>query len=124
MIQEYIGIGKPPYSNNYTYDENSNIYYNNENYNDPNKKIIGKLILSDGQPCYDPNEKLWRKLAPNEVNATHINCINMQIFGKYNDDRFIRKEDITYKRLYADNLNEKSKEVVMDKIGYETVSLY
>ena len=48
----------------------------------------------------------------------------MQIFGKYNDDRFIRKEDITYKRLYADNLNEKSKEVVMDKIGYETVSLY
>ena len=47
----------------------------------------------------------------------------MQIFGKYNDDRFIRKEDITYKRLYADNLNEKSKEVVMDKIGYETVSL-
>ena len=44
--------------------------------------------------------------------------------NKYSDDRFIRKEDITYKRLYNDNLNSKSKEVVMYKIGYETVSLY
>ena len=24
------------------------------------KKIIGKLILNDGQPCYRLDEKLWR----------------------------------------------------------------
>ena len=119
-----VGIGNPPYLNNYTYDKNSNIYYNNENYNGKNKTIIGKLILSDGQPCYDPSEKLWHIFAPFEVNGTHINCINMKIFGKYSDDRFIRQGDITYRRLYTDNLNENSKKVVMDKLGYETVSLY
>ena len=43
----------------------SNIYYNNENYymNVIDKKIIGKLILNDGQPCYNINEKLWRKFS-------------------------------------------------------------
>ena len=42
-------------SGNYQTDKNrnSNIYYNNENYNEENKKIIGKLLLNDGQPCYN-----------------------------------------------------------------------
>ena len=44
----------------------------------------------------------------------------MLIFGKYIDDRFIKKENIAYKRLYQDNLNL----IVMDKVGSETVSLY
>ena len=119
-----VGIGNPHDEINYKYDEDSNIYYNNENFNDPNKAIISKLILSDGQPCYDPNEKLWYKFTLFEASENHTICSNMQIFGKYSDDRFIRKEDITYKRLYTDNLNSKSKEVVMYKISYETVSLY
>ena len=48
--------------NDISYDKviNSNIYYNNLNYynNILDKKIIGKLILNNGQPCYDSNEKL------------------------------------------------------------------
>ena len=48
----------------------------------------------------------------------------MLIFGKYIDDRFIKKENIAYKRLYQDNLNLMSKSIVMDKVGSETVSLY
>ena len=111
-------------SNNYTYDKNSNIYYNNENYNDPNKTIIGKLILNDGQPCNDPNEKLWGSFSSLEAIDTHLVCNSMLIFGKYIDDRFIKKENIAYKRLYQDNLNLMSKSIVMDKVGSETVSLY
>ena len=54
-----IGIGIKPDKINYNYNENSNIYFNNDNYNAINKTIIAKLILNDGQPCYNLNEKLW-----------------------------------------------------------------
>ena len=66
-----IGIGNNPDYKNYTYDQNSNIYYNNEKYNKENKTIIGKLILNEGQPCYYSLEKLWRKFNPEEAVETH-----------------------------------------------------
>ena len=48
----------------------------------------------------------------------------MEIFGKKNDDRFKRTGEITYKRLYQDNLNERAKNKILNYIKKETVSLY
>ena len=120
-----IGIGLPPDPVNYIYHNNSNVYYNNENYNDTNKTIIGRLILNEGQPCYQLTEKLWRKFSPMEVMETHLNCTNITIFGKKIDDRFIQRGSITYRRLYKDNLDLISERIVFNSsIGYETVNLY
>ena len=44
---------------------------------------------------------------------------------KKNDDRYEERGTITYRRLYRDNLNTESKDLVLDNIkGDETVSLY
>ena len=40
----------------------SNVYYNNDDYNETNKTIIGKLVLNDGQPCYNSTEKIMEKI--------------------------------------------------------------
>ena len=119
-----VGIGNPKDTEHYIYDEgNSNVYYNNEIYNDTNKKIIGKLILNDGQPCFRINEKLWRKFDSDEAGREHLQC-ELEIFGKLTDDRYINKGDITYKKLYLDNLSKDNQDLVMDKIKDEKVSLY
>ena len=58
------GIGNQEDTENYIFNEaNSSLYYNKDTYtyNYPNKKIIGKMILNDGKPCYKITEKLWRK---------------------------------------------------------------
>ena len=54
-----VGIGQNTDTINYVSKgaTEGNAYYNNEDYNNPNKKIIGKLILNEGQPCYRLNEK-------------------------------------------------------------------
>ena len=120
-----VGIGLPPDKINYIYDKNSSIYYNKDNFNITNKTIIGKLILNDGQPCYQSTEKLWRQFSPIEVDKNHLNCTNIQIFGKISDDRYIEKGEITYKKLYEDNLNENSKNIVINKItNNEKVHVY
>ena len=120
-----IGIGLSPDPENYIYDKNSNIYYNNDNYNATNKKIIGRLILNDGQPCYQSNEKLWRQFNPMETIETHLNCTNITIENKNIEERFIQRGEITYRKLYEDNLNNASKSIVFNSsIGNETVSLY
>ena len=120
-----IGIGLPPNFTNYIYNNDSNIYYNNDNYNITNKTIIGKLILNDGQPCYQSNEKLWKKFSPSETDETHLNCTNIQIFGKGTEERFIQRGEITYKKIYEDNLSERAKKIIFNSsIGNEFVSLY
>ena len=119
-----IGIGSPPDKINYNYNKNSNIYFNNDNYNSINKTIIGKLILNDGQPCYNSNEKLWRQFNPLETLVTHLSCSDITVFGKNAEDRFQIQGNITYRKIYQDNLNENAKQIIMDKIGDETVSLY
>ena len=120
-----IGIGLPPDSTNYIYNKDSNIYYNNDNYNKTNKTIIGKLILNDGQPCYQSTEKLWRQFAPSEAVENHLKCTNIQIFNKKTDDRYIEKGEITYKQLYEENLNEKAKNITFNNItGDEKIYLY
>ena len=69
------GIGKQEDTENYIYNEgNSNMYYNKDTYNYPNKKIIGKLILNDGNPCYQITEKLWRQFDSKEKAKTHLEC--------------------------------------------------
>ena len=102
-----VGIGNEnddhKNNNHYTFDVNSNIYYNNEKYNNVNKKIIGKLILNEGQPCYNLNEKLWRKFIDIEVEDSHLKC-ESEILGKSSDDRYIENGKINYYKLYADNL--------------------
>ena len=50
------------------------IYYDNETYNSPNKKIIGKLILNDEEPCYKFGEKLWKKFIGEEAGQRHLIC--------------------------------------------------
>ena len=97
-----IGIGLPPDSTNYIYNKDSNIYYNNDNYNKTNKTIIGKLILNDGQPCYQSSEKLWRQFSSSERKKTHLNCTNIQVFVKVNEHRFIERWNITYRNIYKD----------------------
>lgn len=91
-------------SSKYNTESNSDIYFNNANYEDmPNKKIIGKLILNDGQPCYNAQEKLWRKFNSDEAGDEHLKC-GLEIFGKYNDNRFEELGKISYKKIYDDNL--------------------
>ena len=119
-----IGIGLPPDDTNYIYNNNSNVYYNKDNYNVPNKIIIGRLILNDGQPCYNSTEKLWKSFSYSEVDETHLNC-TIKVFDKNNDDRFLEKGNITYKKLYEDNLDEKlRKEIIVRMKGNESVYLY
>ena len=130
-IEEYnkcplydIGIGNKLYDDNYIYSESANVYYNKENYNEENKKIIGRLILNDGQPCYNPVEKLWRKFDSNEDVDSHLKC-DIGVFDKYNDDRYKNKGSISYKRLYQDNLNSVYQKMILDDLnGLEEVSLY
>ena len=76
------GIGNKSNDENYIYNETFNVYYNNENYNKENKSIIGKLILNEGQPCYNSNEKLWRQFYFEEAGKTHLKC-DIEIFGKW-----------------------------------------
>ena len=119
------GIGHQPDSTNYIYDKDSNVYYNNDNYNITNKTIIGRLILNEGQPCYKSAEKLWRQFSPIETDETHLTCANIQINGKGSDDRYIKKGEITYKKIYDENLNDRAKKIVYDNItSNETIYLY
>ena len=120
-----VGIGESPNNISYIYDKNSNIYYNNDNFSELNKSIISKLILNEGQACYHSTEKLWRQFSPIENDETHLSCTNIQIFGKYNEDRYIEKGVITYKKLYEDNLNDRAKNNTFNYVTEnETVHLY
>ena len=77
-----LGIGNPPDKENYIYNEGySNVYYNNEKYDKTNQKIIGRLILSEGIPCYNSTEKLWRKFSNVEAFTTHLSC-EFEVLGK------------------------------------------
>ena len=121
-----VGIGQNENIDNYTYDKgesNSDIYYNNDNYDNPDKKIIGKLILNEGQPCYRLNEKLWRQFDSDEAGEEHLKC-ELEIFGKLNDDRYENKGDITYRQLYIDNLSNENFNLIKDDLDGEKVSLY
>ena len=119
-----IGLGEQTDSDNYIYDKNANIYYNNDNYNKTDKKIIGKLILNDGQPCYNVTEKLWQRFNSEEGFYSHLQC-TYGVFGKYSDDRYEARGDISYLRLYQDNLNQECQKVVLSSLsGYEKVHLY
>ena len=100
-----IAEGNNYYKDNadYTYDESSRIYYNKNTYNEPNKKIIGKIVLNEGEPCYRFNEKLWRAFISEEAGESHLKC-GLKIFGKKSDDRYIKIGDISYYMIYRDNL--------------------
>ena len=120
-----MGIGYPPDSINYFHNKTSNIYYNNEKYNDTNKAIIGKIVLNDGQPCYQSNEKLWRKFADSETDETHLSCTNIKVFNKTNDERYKKTGEIKYRKIYLDNLSFRAEMIILfSDIGDEKVSLY
>ena len=108
----------------YIYDYNSKIYYNNNNYEAENKKIIGKLILNEGQPCYNSKEKLWRSFGSKEAKENHLIC-ELEILGKYSDNRYAKKGDISYYELYKDNFNYEFF-ILLDEneLKKEKVSLY
>ena len=118
-----VGIGEKIDSSDYDYNSDANIYYNNENYNKADKKIIGKLILNDGQPCYKLSEKLWRKFDSKEAGKEHLKC-EVEIFGKYTDDRYDEKGNIRYRKIYEDNLSKTNQDLVFDDIKDESVTLY
>jgi hypothetical protein len=101
-----ISEGDNYYKDNadYAYDENSRIYYNKNSYNEPNKKIIGKIVLNEGEPCYNLNEKLWRTFISKEAGENHLKC-ELEIFGKKSDDRYIKIGDISYYMIYRDNID-------------------
>ena len=119
-----LGFGEQTDSDNYIYDKDANVYYNKENYNKPNKTIIGRLILNEGQPCYNSSEKLWSKFNSEEGFSTHLKC-EFEVFGKYNDDRFEKRGNISYERIYKDNLNKQCQDLLLNKLtGNEKVYLY
>ena len=108
----------------YIYNENASISYNNNNYNEPNKKIIGQLLLSEGQPCININEKLWRKFISKEIADSHLKC-EYQIFGKATDDRYVKKGGITYYDLYKSILDSKYLNLFStNELSTKYVSLY
>ena len=80
------------------------IYYSKigDNYKKENKKIIGKLTLNEGQPCFKLSEKLWRSFVSKEAYEEHLKC-ELEIFGETTDDRFENKGDISYFNMY--NIN-------------------
>ena len=119
-----VGLGSASDSENYDFVSGANVYYNNENYNKPNQKIIRRLVLNDGQPCYNTSEKLWRSYSSKEGFKTNLQC-DMEIFGKYNDDRYEERGEISYKRLYQDNLNSECQNIVVPYLsGNEKAYLY
>ena len=106
----------------YTYDADSDISYNNNNY-DGNNKIIGRLILNDGQPCLSDSEKLWKKFVSEEAGDGHLKC-KKKLKNVENDERYEAAGQITYRQLYIDNLNDECKNLVLYKTGLDTVTLY
>ena len=94
-----IGTDEPLNKDHYTYVTEADIYYNDNTYKTTDKKIIGKLILNDGQPCYLLDEKLWREFHSKEAGYEHLKC-ELEIFGETIDNRWIKKGYITYKKLY------------------------
>ena len=70
-----VGLGYQSDTDNYIINEgNSQAYYNKDGYNKPDKKIIGKLMLNQGQPCYYPLETLWTQFDRDENALTHLSC--------------------------------------------------
>ena len=67
-----IGTDEPLNKDHYTYVTEADIYYNDNTYKTTDKKIIGKLILNDGQPCYLLEEKLWREFSSEEAGVEHL----------------------------------------------------
>ena len=119
-----VGLGLQSDLDNYNYNEDSKTYYTKENYNKDDKAIIGRLILSDGIPCYNSSEKLWKKFDSEEYSDSNLNC-HLEIFGKTNDDRFEIRGNISYKYLYEENLSSESQKLVLDDLnGNELVYLY
>ena len=88
-------------------DKNSKIYYNKKNY-DNDKKIIGKLLLNHGTPCYNLNEQLWKHFSDDEAGEEHLKC-ELSIFGKNTDDRYEEVGKISYRKIYQDNLGGSTK---------------
>jgi hypothetical protein len=102
-------------------DNEPKIVLNNNDNN--NKKIIGKLILNDGQPCYKSGEKLWRKFIDDEYADEHLEC-EVQVFGKLTDDRYINRGSVTYDEIYHENLDQEYYDMMKNKLGDYKVSLY
>ncbi len=106
----------------------SGINYSNEENesNTNNKKIIGKVILNDGQPCYRLNEKLWQKFVSEEAGDEHLKC-ELEIFGKLTEERFKPQGQISYDRLYQDNLGSNYEDLfskLKNKLSNNKVTLY
>ena len=60
-----------------------------------------------------------------EKDDNHLECTNITVFDKNTDDRYIQRGNITYKKIYQENLNSRSQRIVFNgSIGYETVNLY
>ena len=93
-----VGIGSAPDSENYNHISSANVYYNNGDYNKANKKIIGRLVLNEGQPCYNATEKLWKKFSSKEAGDGHLKY-KKTIKNMENDNKRNEKiGQITYKR--------------------------
>ena len=109
----------------YEYIADAKAYYsrNDNNFFKDNFKIIGKVILNEGQPCYRLSEKLWRKFISKEAVEEHLEC-ELEILGKTTDDRFEQKGDITYRQIYHDNIPENRFDKLKDKLKEYKVSLY
>ena len=108
--------------NGYTYDSEVDVSYNNENY-EGDEKIIGSLVLNDGQPCLSVEEKLWKKFHSDEAGDGHLEC-EETIENVENDKRYKAIGQVTYKSLYTDNLSEENKKILLGSVGNAKVTLY
>ena len=93
--------------NFYIYIDSAKVYYNKNTYDDINKKIIGKIIFSEKEPCYKIEEKLWRSFIEEEVEKSHLEC-ELEILGRKTDERYQKKGYISYFDFYNGNLDYES----------------
>ena len=71
------------------------------------KKIIGKLLLSDGKPCYSLNERLWRKFSSKEAMEKSYDKCELEIFNNLNDDRYINIKEMLHIKKYMKIIYQK-----------------
>jgi membrane protein YdbS with pleckstrin-like domain len=117
-----IQFGKNSDTNSYTYNSISDISYNNNNYNG-DKKIIGHIVLNHGQPCFSVLDKLWKKFSSKEAGDGHLKC-KTTIENMENDERYEAIGQVTYFKLYMENLNSESQNILLGNLGDEKVTLY
>ncbi len=65
-------------------------------------------------------DKIWFKIS----RRNKFSC-SIEVFGKYKDNRYETKGNISYSRTYEDNLNSRCKTIILNLLSWrDKVYLY